>query len=122
MLSNTATQILLILCALFPQGIHSYELVFYSGSGCRGQALGTIITGQTRDECKRDYSGNAGSILVSSTGAVDDNYMVVLYGSDDCNLKNEVQHGDDTDFCLEEPYKGFQVVDTGMVEDVAEDA
>jgi len=108
---------LLLLSTLFLQAAHAYELIFYSGSGCRGQDLGRIVTGTTGDECKRDYSGNAGSILVRSTGAVDNNFMVVLFSGDDCNPDGEVKHGDETDFCLEEPYAGFQVVDTSVVPD-----
>lgn len=106
---------LAVLLAAGPGPSDAYDLVFYSGSGCRGQALGSILTGQTRDECKRDHGGNAGSVLVRSTGEVDNNYMVVLFGSDDCNPENEVKHGDETDFCLEAGYKGFQVWDMSDV-------
>ena len=115
MRSITAAQALVFLSAFLPQLGHSYELVFYSGQGCRGQALGKILTGQTGDECKRDQSGNAGSILVKSTGKIDDNYMVALFDSDDCNPEHEVQHGDEIDGCLEKGYKGFQVVDMSLV-------
>ena len=115
MLSISATQSLLFLSALLPHFANSYELVFYTGSGCRGQRLGNILTGQTRDECKRDYSGNAGSVMVKSTGEVDNEYMAVLFDSDDCNPEGEVIHGDETDGCLDKSYSGFQVVDTSGV-------
>lgn len=115
MLLTSATKTLLLFSTLLPQLAHSYELVFYSGSGCRGQRLGKVLTGQTRDECKRDHSGNAGSVMVKSTGKVDDEYMVVLFDSDDCNPKGEVIHGDESDGCLDKSYSGYQVVDTSKV-------
>lgn len=53
--------------------------------------------------------------MVKSTGEVDNEYMAVLFDSDDCNTDAEVIHGDETDGCLDKSYSGFQVVDTSGV-------
>jgi hypothetical protein len=112
MFSKSPLRVFSISSLFILQVAQAYDLVFYTGSGCRGQRLGNIVLGPTRDdECKREYYGNAGSILVQSTGAVDDSFMVVLFNSSDCNPDNEVRHGDESDFCLEEPYAGWQVWD-----------
>jgi hypothetical protein len=105
-------QLVSVSALLSLQAARAYDLIFYTGSGCRGGILGNIVLGPTKDDvCKREYYGNAGSILVKSTGAVDDNFMVALFSNSSCDPETEVQHGDESDFCLDKPYAGWQVWD-----------
>jgi len=90
----------------------AYEFTFYSEKGCQGaQAPTPVWVGGPNEGCRRENGGAAQSVFVKSTGDVDNNFMAVFFGSDDCNPDNEIGHLDSGCIDKDGGYASFQVWD-----------
>ncbi|KAG9235776.1 hypothetical protein BJ875DRAFT_398443 [Amylocarpus encephaloides] len=73
----------------------SYKLSFYRGEGCRGEMLGEIVAGPGVG-CRKDNAGFAQSVIIESTGEVDDNFMFNFMTGADCNPDTAYAKSDGT--------------------------
>ncbi|PKS12652.1 hypothetical protein jhhlp_000860 [Lomentospora prolificans] len=88
----------------------AYELIFYRGEGCRSENLGHWVGGPNQG-CRNDNMGVAQSVIVKSTGAVDDPHMITFFSSDDCDPRTEIQHGDEDSGCFTVNYGSYVIWD-----------
>ncbi|KAF4983552.1 hypothetical protein FZEAL_1087 [Fusarium zealandicum] len=91
----------LAILALALTGVNAYKFHYYASQQCTSQKLLEDVLGpdqgcQTLDSAR----ANAGSLIIESTGPVDDPFMVVLFDSIDCNPDTIVGHGDENGGCL----------------------
>ncbi|KAK6834107.1 hypothetical protein PG987_008801 [Apiospora arundinis] len=68
----------------------AYKFTFYQGPGCRSGGAGNNVAGPGQGCMPK--TGNAQSAIIQSTGAVDDNFAVTFYSSDNCDPASEVWH------------------------------
>ncbi|EZF35216.1 hypothetical protein H101_01234 [Trichophyton interdigitale H6] len=86
-----------------------FEFRFYRGEHCRSEQLGVQVAGPGQ-ECSTVSAGTAKSVIVKSTGKVDDNFYAVFFSSDDCDPNTVILHTD-SDKCQNVEYKSFKVWD-----------
>ncbi|EGD99374.1 hypothetical protein TESG_06728 [Trichophyton tonsurans CBS 112818] len=79
------------------------------GEHCRSEQLGVQVAGPGQ-ECSTVSAGTAKSVIVKSTGKVDDNFYAVFFSSDDCDPNTVILHTD-SDKCQNVEYKSFKVWD-----------
>ncbi|KAM5438231.1 hypothetical protein MferCBS31731_005092 [Microsporum ferrugineum] len=92
-----------------PLTTQGFEFRFYRGKDCRSEPLGFEVAGPGQD-CSTVSAGTAQSVIVKSTGKVDDNLYAVFFSSDDCDPNSIVLHTDN-DECQNVQYKFFKVWD-----------
>ncbi|KDB28019.1 hypothetical protein H109_00164 [Trichophyton interdigitale MR816] len=85
-----------------------FEFRFYRGEHCRSEQLGVQVAGPGQ-ECSTVSAGTAKSVIVKSTGKVDDNFYAVFFSSDDCDPNTVILHTD-SDKCQNVEYKSFKVM------------
>lgn len=92
--------------------VSAYKITFYASEGCRSGAPVSWVGGPN-EGCRQDYQDSYNSVLVKSTGDIDNNFMLVFFSSPDCNPDTEIWHGDEnTDSCVNVPsYQSFEIWD-----------
>ncbi|KAI9674538.1 MAG: hypothetical protein M1817_001876 [Caeruleum heppii] len=106
----------LVLAALafaLPWG-SSFKLDFYQGGKCRSANIGESVIGPDAG-CQTQWAGTAASVMVESTGPIDDPFYVVLFSSDDCNPDTVIGRTDTGCLAADAApinYKSFEVWNT----------
>ncbi len=108
-----AVSVLLALTTFTIPFANGFKLTAYNGEQCRSARLNDW-TGGPNEGCQDPINyGVAQSVVISSTGPVDDNFYTVFFSSDDCDPDTEVNNGQGhfDDGCFTGEYKSFAVWD-----------
>lgn len=106
------TSLLPFLALTLPVSL-AFELSAYTGIECRSASLEEWIGGEDQG-CQEPISwGTAQSVVIESTGAVDNSSYAVFFSSDDCDPDTEVNDGKGhfDDGCYTGEYKSFAIWD-----------
>lgn len=87
--------------------VQAFNIRFYQGKSCRNFSLGNWIGGPDQG-CQTEFSGNSQSVIVKSTGPVDDPFYVVFFSSKDCNPSTRILHTDQ-DKCKDVQFGSYEV-------------
>ena len=80
--------LLVVVASLLLGQAVAFKFTFYSGPQCRSSQTGASIDGPSGG-CK-PKPGNSQSAIIKSTGAVDDDFSVTFFASNNCDPGTEV--------------------------------
>ncbi|KAL9129285.1 MAG: hypothetical protein Q9217_002232 [Psora testacea] len=94
---------------------NAFKLTPYNSETCNSRSLGSWVGGPDQG-CITGTDAAAGvgaSVIIETTGAVDDNFYAVFFDSDDCNPETEMPEGHKDAGCFSGNYGSYAVWDVG---------